>query len=161
MTKNGICSKIRVNQNIKIVDYKGGVIMKNVKKILIFLVTIFTVFCITQPIVHAADNPVLPAKPDTTYGIDANFYNPNLADDPNIDVGVIGKYVVPIYSILQYAVIAAALISLAVVGLKIMLGGTQQKAEYKQHLIPIVVGLCIAALLFTVIRVLLQIAGIF
>lgn len=128
--------------------------MKNVKKLLIVLVAILTIFCITQPVVFAEES-------DVTYGIDANLYNPHDSKDAGVDVDVIQKYVVPIYSVLQYALIIAAVISLMVVGLKIVLGSTQQKAEYKQHLIPIVVGICLAAFLFTVIRVLLDMAGIF
>lgn len=153
MTKNGICSKIIVNQNIKIVDYKGGVIMKNVIRILFVLVAILTIFSVTQP--------ALAIESGESYGLDANLYNPNDAKDPNIDVDIIQKYVVPIYSLLQYALILAAIISLMIIGLKIIFGSTQQKAEYKQHLVPIVIGLCLAAFLFTFIRVLLDMAGIF
>lgn len=155
--------------------------MKKVKKILVIIVTILTIFCIAQPVTHAVyydkdgvhstyeseskfegySDPIGPTRPDTTYGIDANFYNPNKADDPNIDTDIIKKYVVPIYNILQYALIIAAVISLMIIGSKLILGSTSEKAEYKQHLIPIVVGIWLAAFLFTIIKILLKFAGIF
>ena len=41
-----------------------------------------------------------------------------------------------------------------IIGLKFILGSAQEKAEYKQHLIPVVVGICFIAFLFTIIGVL-------
>ena len=126
--------------------------MKNVVRILFTIITIITLFCVTQPAVCLADE---------SYGIDANKYDPMNAEDPNVDTDVVSKYVAPVYDVLQYALILAAIISLTIVGLKIILGSVQQKAEYKQHLVPIVVGVCLAALIFTVLKVLLKLAGIF
>ena len=103
---------------------------------------------------------VLPAKTsyaDVDIGI-AGTYDPG---ESNIDNETAKKYAGPIYQFLYVISIIATVISLSIIGLKFIIGSASEKAEYKQHLIPIAVGVFFISFLLTIIGTFAKIAEIF
>ena len=66
-----------------------------------------------------------------------------------------------IFNILYTISIIVSVITLSIVGLKFIGASAQEKAEYKQHLLPIATGILIISFLITIISTLAKFAGLF
>lgn len=131
--------------------------MKNVKRILFMVIIFMFIFVTPMSLTLAAQT----TNPGGSYGIDPNTYDPNNAKDPSVEENIISKYVSPMYGILIWVVVIVAVITLSIIGLKLITAGAQEKAEYKKHLVPVAVGILIAAFIFTILSVLAKFAGMF
>lgn len=94
--------------------------MKKNKKIIMFIITIFTiVFMIIIPIISKAT-------------IDPNDFQPG--NPSQTDVTKIANIVNPIIGTIKVAGIVIAVIILTIIGIKFMTGSIEEKAEYKKVL---------------------------
>ena len=148
--------------------------MKNVKNVLFILAIIAFLFIAhttyasqisytATEVITIADEGGSTSSEDYT-GIDPSSYNPHRAThsgETHIDQEALDKTVSPLYSILMWVAIVAAVITLSVIGLKFILGSASEKAEYKQHLIPFAVGVVVVAFLFTILKILSEMAHTF
>lgn len=92
-------------------------------------------------------------------GINPYTYNPN--GSGKVDSGAVGKYIGPIYNTLYTISIIVTIITLSIVGLKFIGASVQEKAEYKQHLLPIAIGAVFITFLMTIISILAKVADLF
>lgn len=74
--------------------------------------------------------------------IDTDEYKPNLSPEGNDEIKNIGNVVVKVIKIIGSAL---SVISLAIIGIKYIYGSMEQKAQYKETIMPYIVG---AILLF-------------
>ena len=94
--------------------------MKKNKKIIMFIITIFTIdFMIIIPIISKAT-------------IDPNDFQPG--NPSQTDVTKIANIVNPIIGTIKVAGIVIAVIILTIIGIKFMTGSIEEKAEYKKVL---------------------------
>ena len=98
----------------------------SIKILLIFMVCV-TLFCtFSNDFIYAAD------------GFDANFWEPDEAtkaeDDELKNIG--NKIIGPI----QVVGSLVSVIAIIIIGIKYMLGSVEEKAEYKQTLVPYFIG---------------------
>ena len=103
---------------------------------------------------------VLPAKTsyaDVDIGI-AGTYDPG---EDQIDNETAKKYAGPIYNFLYALSIIVTVICLTIIGLKFIIGSAQEKAEYKQHLVPVAVGVFMVSFIMSIIGTFAKIAEIF
>ncbi len=107
-------------------------------KILFIIIMILSSFSLTLPTLSYAED------------LDPQDYKPS---DQGIDNDAVAKYTGPIYNVLYGVAIVISVITLMIIGLKFIVGSAQEKAEYKQHLIPVVVGICIIVFLLVIIGV--------
>ena len=91
---------------------------------------------------------------NTTYGISTNDYDPGTPTDTQ---GLIEK-AVPVIKMLLTLGIIVGVVGITLLGLRYMLGSVQEKAEYKETMMPFIFG---AVFMFSVCTVLRLIAGIF
>ena len=100
---------------------------KVLKSIMVVLISVMLLLPVAQPIAFAA--------PDAKSVIDSMGTEAKDVDTTNAAKigGTISTWILVISSIV-------AVIVIAYVGLKFIVGSTQEKAEYKKSLIPIVVG---------------------
>ena len=102
----------------------------------------------------------LPIK--TSYAdLDPYSYNPNNSKTAELDQATVVKYTSPIYNIAYTIAIIATIISLAIIGIKFIVGSAQEKAEYKEHLMPVLIGICTISFIITIIGTLAKFADIF
>lgn len=158
--------------------------MKKIKKISIFI-SIF-IFMMISTIVYADEINMyrvgVKGQQKTTDGIRTTFpqdievetqkqqesddlskdyINPD-SFDPNTysssDKSTIVKYGNNILGILTIISIIISVITIMIVGLKILVSAPSEKAKYKEHLVPIVVGILFVSSIMTIITVLANFA---
>lgn len=117
--------------------------MKKLKILFIMIVLLSSFSLILPTLSYAVD-------------LDPNTYTPS---DEGIDDDTVAKYAGPIYNILFGIAIIVSVITLMIIGLKFIVGSAQEKAEYKQHLVPVVIGICVIAFLFTILGALSSLSG--
>lgn len=116
---------------------------KSLKFILIALMSLMILFGMTQTVSFAKIDPGFVANMD---GNEAN----------TTEISKIGGTVVNwIWAIS----IVVAVIVLMITGLKFILGSTQEKAEYKKSLIPLVVGILLLVFATTIVKIIFSIGG--
>lgn len=132
--------------------------MKRLKIAFLIILIISTFSCIMKPNISYADQTAS-TTPSADAGIDPFNYDPNNSGE--IDSDAVAKHVGPIFNILYAISIIVSVITLSIVGLKFIGASAQEKAEYKQHLLPIATGILIISFLITIISTLAKFAGLF
>lgn len=132
--------------------------MKRLKIAFLIILIISTFSCIMKPNISYADQAESTASSGDS-GIDPFSYDPN--NSGKIDSEAVAKHVGPIFNILYTISIIVSVITLSIVGLKFIGASAQEKAEYKQHLLPIATGILIISFLITIISTLAKFAGLF
>lgn len=117
---------------------------KSIKMILTTLLAIMLLFTFAQPIVFA----------DDVKGITGQIQK-NVISDTSGATTIASKVVSWIWII---SVIVAVVV-LMYTGLKFIFASTQEKAEYKKSLVPIVVGVAILVFATTIVNVLFSLGG--
>ena len=119
--------------------------MKNVVKVLFAVIIAFSmVFCFTQN--------VSLAKVDT--GVIDNMENQEIGAETGNKVSEIGGKIV---NAITTVAIVVSVVALTVIGIKYIIGSTQEKAEYKKSLIPLVVGILVIIFASTIVKLLFSI----
>lgn len=117
---------------------------QTLKKVSIILLAVFLLFSITQPVALAEKQDVK--------GIIENVNKSTDKVDENV-TNVAGTIVNWIWGIS----IVVAVIVIMVIGLKYVIGSTQEKAKYKESLIPLVVGIVLIVFASTIAKILFSI----
>ena len=117
---------------------------QTLKKVSIILLAVFLLFSITQPVALAEKQDVK--------GIIENVNKSTDEVDESV-TNVAGTIVNWIWGIS----IVVAVIVIMVIGLKYVIGSTQEKAKYKESLIPLVVGIVLIVFASTIAKILFSI----
>ena len=117
---------------------------QTLKKVSIILLAVFLLFSITQPVALAEKQDVK--------GIIENVNKSTDKVDESV-TNVAGTIVNWIWGIS----IVVAVIVIMVIGLKYVIGSTQEKAKYKESLIPLVVGIVLIVFASTIAKILFSI----
>lgn len=115
-------------------------------KILFIIIVLLSSFSLALPTLSYAE------------GLDPNTFE---LDDQGIDDGAVAKYTGPIFNVLYGLSIIITVITLMIIGLKFVVGSAQEKAEYKQHLMPVLVGVFLVSFLITILTTLAKFADMF
>ena len=118
---------------------------QTLKKVSIILLAVFLLFSFAQPIVFAKEEPsvIINTMGNSTSKVDEGVTN------------VAGTIVNWIWGIS----IVVAVIVIMVIGLKYVIGSTQEKAKYKESLIPLVVGIVLIVFASTIAKILFSISS--
>ena len=119
---------------------------QTLKKVSIILLAVFLLFSFAQPI-------SLAARQDAGSIIN-NVSNSNSEVDSGV-TDVAGTIVNWIWGIS----IVVAVIVIMVIGLKYVIGSTQEKAKYKESLIPLVVGIVLIVFASTIAKILFSLSS--
>lgn len=114
---------------------------KVLKSLSVLLIAACLFFAVAQPV--SADKPVVD---DVITGVETGTATPVNPAINNVTNTVI--------SWIWYFSIIAAVIVIMVIGLKFIIGSTQEKAEYKKSLIPLVVGALLVVFATTIVKIL-------
>lgn len=114
---------------------------KTLKIFMIALMAVMLLFVTVQP------TPVLA---DSVGDITGQINGADLADGTNTgDLTVTAKKITNLIWVLS---IVIAVIVLMIIGVKYIIGGVQEKAEYKKSLIPVVVGIVVIVSATTIVN---------
>ncbi|CDA30999.1 unknown [Clostridium sp. CAG:492] len=119
---------------------------KSIKLMLTTLLAVMLLFSFSQPMVFAADS--------------GDIINNLTSNDENIIKNGAGKVTdigSKIMTWMWIISIVVAVIVLMYTGLKFIVGSTQEKAEYKKSLMPLVVGVIILVFATTIVNVIFSI----
>lgn len=154
--------------------------MKKIKKISIFIsIFIFTIILtstisyakesknqyistITQQSIKIADESDETSKDEsqqvdiTKKHIDPDSFDPSQYDQ--LDGDTVKSYSNKFLSVLTIIAIIVTVITVMLVGLKIIMSAPSEKAQYKEHLIPIAVGAILVSSIMSVLTVLANFA---
>lgn len=83
--------------------------------------------------------------------IDVNSFDPWDTQPEGIDGDTVTKYTNRFLGVLSIIGIVVSVISLMILGLKFIMAGATEKAEYKKHLVPIVVGISMMVFIFSIL----------
>lgn len=118
--------------------------MKKVLKVLFVAIVAFSVvFGVAQPVSFAA-------TPDVSI-IDG------MKDQDPGDMSKVSEIGGKVVNAITTIAIVISVIVLTVIGIKYIIGSTQEKAEYKKSLIPLVVGILVIIFASTIVKVLFSI----
>ena len=87
------------------------------------------------------------------YAGDFNPYTYDPGQYANIDNEVVINYSNKFTGFLTTVAVIVAVIALMILGLKFILASTTGKAEYKQHLVPVMIGLAIVAFIGALVSI--------
>lgn len=118
---------------------------KSIKIVLATILTIMLLFAVAQPVVFAADV--------------STITNSVAANPTTIDSSGATSIAQRITSWILIISIIVAVVVVMYTGLKFIVGSTQEKAEYKKSLIPIVIGVALLVFATTIINVLFSLGG--
>lgn len=118
---------------------------KSIKIVLATILTIMLLFVVAQPVVFAADV--------------STITNSVAANPTTIDPSGATSIAQRITSWIWIISIIVAVVVVMYTGLKFIVGSTQEKAEYKKSLIPIVIGVALLVFATTIINVLFSLGG--
>lgn len=118
---------------------------KSIKIVLATILTIMLLFAVAQPVVFAADV--------------STITNSVAANSNTIDPSGATSIAQRITSWIWIISIIVAVVVVMYTGLKFIVGSTQEKAEYKKSLIPIVIGVALLVFATTIINVLFSLGG--
>lgn len=118
---------------------------KSIKIVLATILTIMLLFAVAQPVVFAADV--------------STITNSVAANPTTIDSSGATSIAQRITSWIWIISIIVAVVVVMYTGLKFIVGSTQEKAEYKKSLIPIVIGVALLVFATTIINVLFSLGG--
>lgn len=113
---------------------------------------VFSVILLAMTLLFAFSQPVSFAG----YGENVNEIIKNATNDANakdVDSGV-NKLSTTIINWIWYISIIIAVIVVMIIGIKYLIGSTQEKAKYKESLIPLVVGILLIVFATTIVKVL-------
>ena len=121
--------------------------MKKNKKIIMFIITIFTIaFMIIIPIISKAT-------------IDPNDFQPG--NPSQTDVTKIANIVNPIIGTIKVTGIVIAVIILTIIGIKFMTGSIEEKAEYKKTMLPYVIGAILTFGITNILAIVIDMTKVF
>ena len=118
---------------------------KGIRIALTAILAFMLMFCFAQPVVWAADVSGITGQ------ISTDKVNPSNSGATEIASKIV--------SWIWIISIIVAVIVLMYTGLKFIVGSTQEKAEYKKSLVPIVVGVAILVFATTIVNVLFSLGG--
>ena len=110
--------------------------MKKIKSLLVMILVATLVICCIPGLVNATDMKSAVGS--------LNSDSADLGKDMN-------DMVLKILSFIRGIAVAAALISVLVIGVKIIVGSSEEKAKYKEMLLPLVIGVIIVVFGTTII----------
>lgn len=119
---------------------------KSLRFIVVALISLMILFGLSQT-VSLADRP----------GVNDTLGKVNSAN--SVDVSPAGEIGGQIVNWIWGISIVVAVVVLMITGLKFIIGSTQEKAEYKKSLIPLVVGVLILVFATTIVKVVFSIGG--
>lgn len=122
---------------------------KTLKVFSVILLAMTLLFAFSQPVSFAA------------YGQGTQEIITNATTDPegsDVDSSV-NKLSTTIINWIWYISIIIAVIVVMVIGIKYLIGSTQEKAEYKKNLIPLVVGIVLIVFATTIVKFLFSMNG--
>ena len=120
---------------------------KALKMLTVALLSVAMLFAFAQPISLAAH----PTANDVIGGIENTSTNTNMTEANKVTANIINW----IWGIS----IIIAIVVLMVIGIKFIIGGTQEKAEYKKSLLPVVVGVILVVFATTIVKILFGMNG--
>ena len=123
---------------------------KVLKTISVLLISVALLFTISQP-VFAADT-----EEDKTTGSAATIVDSMKASGSTSDLHGAEDVFQTVINILWVVSIIVTIIVIMVIGLKYIIGSTQEKAEYKKSLIPLMVGALLIVFATTIVKFLFQ-----
>ena len=123
---------------------------KTLKMFAIVMLSIMLIFTFGQPVVSRA------AEGDGTVGtiVDGLKDKQNQGADQNLS-----NISATIFHWIWVISIIVAVIVIMIIGLKFIVGSTQEKAEYKKSLIPLVVGVALVVSATTITKILFGMGG--
>lgn len=131
--------------------------MKKIVKILLIILSLLIVLNLNNT--YANEDIFESHNPKTikTDEIDVSSFNP--ANYGSLDSQSIIKYTNHISSTLTVLAVVMGVIAVMIIGLKFIMGSPNKKADYKKHLMPIVVGIGIVATITTIVSILIGIGN--
>lgn len=118
--------------------------MKIVKICILTLIIIFNIFTVINlPNLSYADE------------LDPYSYKPS----GEIDSPTVTKYANKFTGILFSISVIVAVISIMIIGIKILVGSAEEKAEYKKHLMPVLIGIFIISFITAILSAIANLAG--
>ncbi|MBO5348861.1 MAG: hypothetical protein J6A89_03465 [Clostridia bacterium] len=131
--------------------------MKKIVKILLIVLSLLIIsnlnYTYANEDIFESHNPVI----IRTDEIDVSSFNP--ANYGSLDSESIIKYTNHISSTLTVLAVVMGVIALMIIGLKFIMGSPNKKADYKKHLMPIVVGIAIVVTVTTIVTILIGIGN--
>lgn len=125
---------------------------KSIKIVLTTLLAFMLLFSFAQPVVFADDVSTITSDVSTiTSGLTKDKVDPANSGATEIASKII--------SWIWIISVIVAVVVLMYTGLKFIVGSTQEKAEYKKSLVPIVVGVAILVFATTIVNVLFSLGG--
>lgn len=91
----------------------------------------------------------------TIKDIDPDSYRPN----GDVDQDVITSKFGGLYNLIFSISIIISVITLSIIGVKFIVGSASEKAGYKEHLWPILIGILLISFLATILSALMKLAG--
>lgn len=120
--------------------------MKKTIKFIVLIISLLCIFSLITPKYALAD-------------IDTSSFNPYDIDKNGVDQNTVTKYANNVYSILYIVAIVISVIALMILGLKYIIGSATDKADYKKTLVPVIIGIFIAACITSILGVIASIGG--
>ena len=111
---------------------------KTLKVLSIVILTVAMLFMVAQPVSFAANR-------------DANSVI-SMTDGGNQMSNEVGNVAATVINWIWGISIIIAIIVVMVIGIKFIIGGTQEKAEYKKSLLPVVVGVVLVVFATTIVK---------
>ena len=121
---------------------------KSLKFITTILLALMLTFTFAQPISFAEDTNPISTIIDNTE-----------ADTTKVNSGDATTIAQTVTSWILVISIVVSVVVLMYTGLKFIVGSTQEKAEYKKSLVPLVIGIAIVLFSTTIIKVLFSLQG--
>ena len=121
---------------------------KSLKFIATILLALMLTFTFAQPISFAEDTNPISTIIDNTE-----------ADTTKVNSGDATTIAQTVTSWILVISIVVSVVVLMYTGLKFIVGSTQEKAEYKKSLVPLVIGIAIVLFSTTIIKVLFSLQG--
>lgn len=115
--------------------------MKKVIKLILLLLSFIIIFSLITTNYTYAD-------------IDTNSFNPWDTQPEGIDSETVTKYTNKVLGPLATVGVIVSVIAIMILGLKFIIGSATEKAEYKKHLVPVVLGICIIVFIFSILGIL-------
>lgn len=114
---------------------------KTLKVLSIVILTVAMLFMVAQPVSFAANR-------------DASDVNSviSMTDGGNQMSNEVGNVAATVINWIWGISIIIAIIVVMVIGIKFIIGGTQEKAEYKKSLLPVVVGVVLVVFATTIVK---------
>ena len=120
---------------------------KSLKFIATILLALMLTFTFAQPISFAEADPI------------STIIDNTKADTTKVESGNATTIAQTVTSWILVISIVVSVVVLMYTGLKFIVGSTQEKAEYKKSLVPLIIGIAIVLFSTTIIKVLFSLQG--